>query len=197
MSSDSDLIMTSTGTPFADEGSAKRAMKAKGISGTIVPCEGGFAISTAKGSKTSTPPPAFDAGKDVDETESLPEDLKRFREPDGETYHRVKLPPKRDKNDENFILGSVNGESYNFLREVEIVVPGRFIKAWGLTVKNVYSKDPGKERTLAGRVAYCTTNVIGMATKREWLEFRRSCLEKRQRELGQYHLANSQAAAGN
>ena len=162
-----NMILNGEGKPFGDKGSATRVIANKKLKDThcVVTVDGGFAIAPVEAStsssneKVSGPVNTQREDDQQQPGEQLETEVKRFREPANEKYFRVMLPSKRNPSDPNYILASVNGESYHLQREMEMVLPGRFLKAWKNTNKPIYTKEPGKERTprlFARNTAFCS-----------------------------------------
>lgn len=151
-------IVAKSGEPYADENAAKSALTRMNLDPAlhdIVPYEGGFAIKPKEGA--GSPP-----------INQKPPPVHRSRVPK-EKYWWVRFNAKSNPNDTDDVQLMVNGETLVIRREVEVVVPDRFLECADHGTYPVFIQTPNKPRKVVGKIQFYPYTRLKEATEEEFL----------------------------
>lgn len=155
MEQGADIITKSDGTPFQSQAAASSGITKMGLDPSmhsVVQIEGGWGIRQGNGD----PRPAEGSA------------------PKEEGYWLVRFHPKSVPTDKDDVELFVNGECLLAARDVETIVPDRFLDAADHAIRPVFKQEPGKTRKTVGWVATYNYTKIRQATKAEFETMRRA-----------------------
>ncbi len=105
-----------------------------------------------------------------------PTEVKGGYDDDGEIlpekYFWVRFDPKSHANDQERVMLGVNGEILTIDREVNVILPGRFIEVAEHSVVQKFKQEPGKERKTLGETRTWPFRITGTATEEEYLRMK-------------------------
>jgi len=159
----SNVIVGPKGDPFPTPKSAKLSMAQRDMDFNeyeIVPYEDGFAI----------------AKRDPSQIREVPVESKKHIDPktvtgtvgEPEKYFRVRFDPKSSPNDPEKVTLGVNGDLLSISREVEVILPARFVECAEHAVRQTFKQLPGQERKVGGKVRTFPFRILGESSKEEY-----------------------------
>lgn len=168
-------IVKTSGEPYETEKSAIMGIAQRGLSIEeyhIVPFDEGFAIAKRAETPADVAPVQENEMPAEDDKEDSPPEKGQPKTEDGkprEKYFRVRFDPKSRPYDPERVELSVNGSILTIGREIEVVIPERFVECANHAVSPTFKQMPGEERKVAGNVRLFPFQVLGEATEEEYL----------------------------
>jgi len=113
-------------------------------------------------------------------------------ESEPEKFYRVTFNDKSHPNDTDTIILGVNGEILNIRRGIEVIIPERFKIVADNARHLTFKQEPGKQRKVLGTVRTYGYMVHGMATRKDYNEFKSSGDTKTRAYLEQMEYSGDQ-----
>lgn len=155
---DEDVILARDGEPFATEQIAKmqRGRMANAEEYEVIPVGNGFGIQKKQPTLTIN-------GTNFD--------AKAYK---GERYFRVRFHPMSEKNQmRNVVLGH-QGSYLHIQRNKVTIIPERFLRVAEDAVQISHETVPGQKRKVAVEIREFPFDLLGEATREEYLELLRA-----------------------
>jgi len=172
------LIVSKDGTPFTTERLAKLSITGRRLDPTkytIVGHEGGFAI------KLITKPDEMPVELKDEKGEVV--DFDKPKEANVEKFLRVRFHDKSNPNDTDSVTLGVNGEILIAQRNEETIIPERYAECARHATYPVFKQLPGERRKITGKVMTFPFDVIGEATREEYMALKKEGTKKTQEAL--------------
>jgi len=160
------FLMTQDNQPFANESSASRALRQRGLDEDMyaIKPQGDGYVAILKVMDATAPEPEPDEADKGDKPKPTKQTAANKEE-----YFRVKFQPKSDANQPDEVILSVNGEVLQITRNVEVIIPKRFKECADNGVTAQFKQLPGQTRKVIGEVRTFPYDLLGPATEKEFI----------------------------
>jgi len=191
------MIVSSTGQPYKTDRAAAMAMVQRGCDPEVYEVrehpDGGFAICE-KGIPMPAPVVAAPASIPVAshaEAEEKAEAEEEYNDgpqaadvPQEEEHWRVRFQQKQNETETDNVILSVNGDTLNIKRGEVVVIPNRFKECADHATRQQFRQLPNESRKVVAHIKTYPYDLLGSATKQEYLAMRRAGTNKaRQKQM--------------
>lgn len=109
-----------------------------------------------------------------------------------EKFYRVRFNAKSNANDTENVELSVNGEQRVIAREMEVILPERFLEVARHATYPIFKQVPGKTRKTIGNVQTFPFTVLGEATEEEYRKMLKDGTEATKEHIRKYGMEQEQ-----